>query len=479
MKRILLSLSLLLATVAGVTVKGVAATSTTHDSAPQIGAQVFIEPGQSDAQIDGWFRTLKESNMTLARIRMFERYMHKGDGSWDFSLFDRAFRAADKYGIELYATLFPHTDYEDTGGFKFPRSDEHADSVMRYIQNVVTHFKNYKCLKAWVLMNEPGASMAPFDEPFTAAKYKEWLKNNADADYNKTGYPVLEFNRERFTLWYHTWYIDRLAQEVRKYDTKSELADISTGYATFNYGSAYWQSYYYGVVGGIYGSQTFSGIPGYARSTTINGMTNYVHVNNNITATYDWTAVNNYRTTTGNGLTVIFADYSSTAAIAGLNSATSPLFNCGYVIGNSGAGPYTSSLTTDPTATGTKIYHFLTNKGYNPITTITTTFGGDGTSTRATTLPPSAVAMLVTADGARLVVDPLNNIIYIGECQQFEGGNLSGNRWQFIDNLMYYIANAAKYGTNFTDMFIENGQPGAVPAPWDPIWGANAGVPDK
>jgi|GEM_PF-219242 len=225
MKRIILSFLFLAAVAAGgagVTIAS-AATATTHDSTPQIGAQVFIEPGQSDAQIDGWFRTLKESNMTLARIRMFERYMRTTDGGWDFSLFDKAFRAADKYGVELYATLFPYTDFNDTGGFKFPRSDEHADSVMRYIQNVVTHFKSYKCLKAWVLMNEPGVNLAPFDEPFTAAKYKEWLKSNADSDYNKTGYPVLEFNRERFTLWYHTWYIDRLAEEVRKYDTKSEL----------------------------------------------------------------------------------------------------------------------------------------------------------------------------------------------------------------------------------------------------------------
>ncbi|MDP4289609.1 MAG: hypothetical protein Q8908_00855, partial [Bacteroidota bacterium] len=57
---------------------------TTNDETPLIGAEVFIEPGQTPQEIDTWFKRLKESHMTVTRIRMFENYMHKADGSWDF-----------------------------------------------------------------------------------------------------------------------------------------------------------------------------------------------------------------------------------------------------------------------------------------------------------------------------------------------------------------------------------------------------------
>lgn len=87
---------------------------------PQIGAQVFVEPGQTPEDIDGFFRLLRDNGMKVARIRMFGAHMYRG-GEWDFSLYDEAFRAADKYGVRLFATLFPVTDeLNDVGGFKFP-----------------------------------------------------------------------------------------------------------------------------------------------------------------------------------------------------------------------------------------------------------------------------------------------------------------------------------------------------------------------
>lgn len=42
---------------------------------PQIGAQVFIEPGQTDKQIDGFFRILAQHGFETARIRMFGAHM--------------------------------------------------------------------------------------------------------------------------------------------------------------------------------------------------------------------------------------------------------------------------------------------------------------------------------------------------------------------------------------------------------------------
>ena len=78
---------------------------TSKNEVPMIGAEVFIEPGQTPEEIDTWFRRLKEAAMTVTRIRMFESYMHKPDGSWDYSLFDLAFRAAEKYDIKEYKPI--------------------------------------------------------------------------------------------------------------------------------------------------------------------------------------------------------------------------------------------------------------------------------------------------------------------------------------------------------------------------------------
>ena len=43
---------------------------------PQIGAQVFVEPGQTPEDIDGFFRLLRDNGMKVARIRMFGAHMY-------------------------------------------------------------------------------------------------------------------------------------------------------------------------------------------------------------------------------------------------------------------------------------------------------------------------------------------------------------------------------------------------------------------
>jgi beta-galactosidase len=80
-----------------------------------IGAEVFIEPGQTAEEIDVWFKRLKEAGMAVTRIRLFETYIHMPDGSWDYTLFDIAYEAAEKYGIKIYGNLFPATAFTDLG----------------------------------------------------------------------------------------------------------------------------------------------------------------------------------------------------------------------------------------------------------------------------------------------------------------------------------------------------------------------------
>lgn len=191
---------------------------------PVFGAQVFIEPGQNPEEIDTWFRMLKENGMKTTRIRMFESYMHKTDDTWDYSLFDIAYKAADKYDIKVYATLFPYTEKTDIGGFKFPRDEAHLQSIALFIEKAVTHFSQYKCMYGWVLINEPGVSgKIPWTD-FTKARYEEWLKQHPQKEYLDNGYPILvELTDQRFLLDYNTWYLNWLATEIKKYDTKHVL----------------------------------------------------------------------------------------------------------------------------------------------------------------------------------------------------------------------------------------------------------------
>jgi len=231
----------------------------TKDSLPVVGAQVFIEPGQTPEEIDRWFRTLKENQMPLCRIRMFESYLKKKDGSWDYRLFDEAFKAADKYGIKVLATLFPYTEKTDIGGFKFPRDEQHLQSIAEYIQHLVPHFKQFKSLYGWVLINEPGSGSVP-DNEFAREKRKEWRMKNSSKEFTAKGYPVLmDLNEQRFLMDYNTWFLKWIAAEIRKYDPDSHLH--VNNHAIFDQAAEYnfpeWRSFLNSLGGSAHASWHF------------------------------------------------------------------------------------------------------------------------------------------------------------------------------------------------------------------------------
>lgn len=186
---------------------------------PLIGAQVFIEPGQKPEQIESWFRILHENGMTVCRIRMFEEYMRQPDGNWDFTLFDYAFKAAEKYNIKVFATLFPSMANNSVGGFKFPESEQHQEQIADYIEQTVSHFKTFKSLYGWVLINEPGTGGYVPQNQFAKKQFESWKKEQKESSYNSKGYTLLvNFDKQNFLLDYNTWYLNWIAQEVKKYD---------------------------------------------------------------------------------------------------------------------------------------------------------------------------------------------------------------------------------------------------------------------
>jgi len=191
----------------------------TQDDAPLFGAEIFIEPGQTPEEIDTWFKRLQESGMQVTRVRMFEYYMHKQDGSWDFTLFDLAFKAAEKYHIKVYANIFPNNVNGGPEKFHFPSTNKHLDDIADYIKHCVEHFRGYKSLYGWVPMNEPGAT-ALTAEPFTVSKFSEWKKAQPKAAYNSSGYNSFRFEEERFLVDFDIWWLNWLTEQIKKSDAK-------------------------------------------------------------------------------------------------------------------------------------------------------------------------------------------------------------------------------------------------------------------
>lgn len=191
------------------------------EKAPFIGAEVFIEPGQTDGFIDSLFATLRQHGMLLTRIRLFESYMRRPDGSWDFRVFDRAYQSAEKHGIAVWGNFFPATDFEDVGGFKFPHSRAHLDSVADFIRHAVLHFKGYKSHAGWALLNEIGSGRVP-PTPLSQERYRAWKQSHA---YQPTPgqWQGFGFDEQRFLREHNTWYLQWLAAQVHRYDSTAHL----------------------------------------------------------------------------------------------------------------------------------------------------------------------------------------------------------------------------------------------------------------
>lgn len=184
-----------------------------------VGAEIFIEPGQSPEMIETWFKSMHEAGMPVTRIRLFEKYMRDANGNWDFTLFDFAYTTADKYNIKIYGNLFPMTSFEDVGGLKLPCDEDQLKSIAEYVKQVVNHFKKYKSCYGWVPINEPGVGMLPRDS-FTQDKFKIWKLNKTTSSHS-IPYQHFNFLENQFLLEYNTWFLQWITSEIRKYDSQN------------------------------------------------------------------------------------------------------------------------------------------------------------------------------------------------------------------------------------------------------------------
>jgi beta-galactosidase len=258
---ILICLGLIPLSIPGISMELKQNKKITVNSVPFVGAQVFIEPGQTKEEISNWFRLMSEHKMSACRIRMFESYMRDTAYNWDFELFDIAFQAAEKYGVRIWATLYPVTgDNINIGGDKFPESIEKQESIARYIEKTVNHFKTSEALEGWVIINEPGVRGVIPENDFTSKRFNEWEKEQRFPSFTAGGYPVLmDFKKERFLVDYTTWFLQWLSDEIKKYDASHDLHvnnhDIFVNCAEFNFPE--WRSFLTSLGGSAHASWHF------------------------------------------------------------------------------------------------------------------------------------------------------------------------------------------------------------------------------
>lgn len=230
---------------------------------------------------------------------------------------------------------------------------------------------------------------------------------------------------------------------------------------------------YGNIHGGSYNIYFRQGIRSLGTVTTaISASSNMLYRNyEGLYAAYPWTMENNFRDTR-DALTMIVSDEYAAFAVDALNNSNSPLKSNGFTIAQS--SDLNASFNTS--VSNTRIYQLLVGGVVANIPAVNTNANlyEDAVSTQVTVYPATTVPIIVTqgTNRAFLAIDPALGLIYLGESQFFD--TPEGN--PFLNNLLVYIKNAAMYGSHFTELLLDQG---GQPAPWDAVWGANAGVSNQ
>jgi beta-galactosidase len=184
------------------------------------------------AQTDSLFRKLADHHMPVARIWITLDPFHPEN--WDFTKYDQAFEAAEKYGVGICPTLGP----AGSGVCVMPEKKENLPEARHYIKTIVNRYKDHPALDTWMLLNEPGRP--PQHNPLAMQRFREWLKDKYGSTNNMWGnyesFQEVQFDdsweespSRAFVDW-HTfwrshmaWYLDWIAEEVRKWDQTTPL----------------------------------------------------------------------------------------------------------------------------------------------------------------------------------------------------------------------------------------------------------------
>ena len=134
-----------------------------HGQRTELGTEIWIEPGNSKAQITEWVKLASEAKFKSVRIFLMWTHVEPELDKWDYQVYDWMFKACEKYNIKLQVTLFANQPAYHYGKEFWSRIQSHRifsetkykEAAAKYIRKTVERYKDSPVLENWWLMNEP------------------------------------------------------------------------------------------------------------------------------------------------------------------------------------------------------------------------------------------------------------------------------------------------------------------------------------
>ena len=204
-----------------------------------LGSMYWINPKYSLNDFRNDLLRVRENKITLLRIFIQWEYVETEKNTFDFSLFDTFFRAAEEIGIGLMPTLLfylpfhrlaelqKNGDYSAGRGHPCLDRPDFRQGLELFFTETVRRYKDSPALKMWNLWNEPIDYMCRC--PDSLAKFVIWLKRKYPTyEALKEGWageysifnPVLPGSMEDLSV---AWLDQILSQPLRGRDTALQL----------------------------------------------------------------------------------------------------------------------------------------------------------------------------------------------------------------------------------------------------------------
>lgn len=164
----------------------------------RIGSQLFINRGNSPAQIRQWVRQMSDAGLLLIRLFVFQDTVHPEKDRWEWGQIDGVFEEAETLGMGIIPTLCAQTP----PGWKQVAPHNQAlcdleDPVLwgmglDYIRRVVSRYGQHAALDSWILWNEAGV-FPPMNAAILAKlrSFMEILYAEDPKNFNKIYYPQI------------------------------------------------------------------------------------------------------------------------------------------------------------------------------------------------------------------------------------------------------------------------------------------------
>jgi beta-galactosidase len=149
---------------------------------PDIGAEIWIEPGNTKEQIFQWMEIAAQHQMSVVRIFAMWTHVEAEKDVWNFDIYDWIFEAAEKYGIKMQVTLnanqppahYGRQHWSITHTSAIFSDERILPSAAKYIERMVKRYRNSPAMETWWLMNEP-TGYTPFDD-YAFSRFKTKMK---------------------------------------------------------------------------------------------------------------------------------------------------------------------------------------------------------------------------------------------------------------------------------------------------------------